>query len=546
MPATSVYPAREVLGNDELAPQSSVVEASLPGAERTRGVDEDYLCAPRDLPSLCRPSTQLELTRPPSLDLDRARYELKTKAVLPTHEQIGTKLASDVDAQAAAESWLATFARAAETSDASAFTSSFASFGHWRDRVAFTWSFRTFNETEAILQAAQDTVGSAEAHSFKLIEPKPALQTPYPDLSYIQAHFECQSCPPSSPLFAHCSGADTPVLRVPFAPPPVKTTLVRATGIVNLIPTASGSYEAWTLTTAAEELLQFPELEQADGHVMGATSWEKLRRQELEFETEQPEVVVSECSLFAPAHSLAVGVALLTPPFSFRSSPSSSRCRAQRSVVGRPPAGPRRQGPRRRPRAAHRRQLAPAVRGAQPALSALGRPPGLHAVPAQLAGASSLCPRQSRPEPLADAFLPLLRQVYCPAAKLGNWLENYVEALDLKVWTSTTIEEATNNDKDWTLRVVRGGEERILKPKHGPPPSSCAPSPATRLLVLTRLCLAPFASRVRDLALWRGHAAPDQGHEHVRGRHQALDRPHELGRVRRQEGARRRHVVLRL
>lgn len=43
MPATSVYPAREVLDNDELQPQSSVVEASLPGAERTRGVDDDYL-----------------------------------------------------------------------------------------------------------------------------------------------------------------------------------------------------------------------------------------------------------------------------------------------------------------------------------------------------------------------------------------------------------------------------------------------------------------------------------------------------------------------
>jgi hypothetical protein len=133
-------------------------------------------------------------------------YELKTKAVLPTHEQIGIKLAADVDAQAAAESWLASFARAAEAGDATGFTNSFASFGHWRDRVAFTWSFRTFNETDAIRQAAQDTVGSAEANSFKLIEPKPALQTPYPDLSYIQAHFECQS--PFSPVLRWQLGAD--------------------------------------------------------------------------------------------------------------------------------------------------------------------------------------------------------------------------------------------------------------------------------------------------------------------------------------------------
>lgn len=50
------------------------------------------------------------------------------------------------------------------------------------------------------------------------------------------------------------------------------------------------------MTTAAEELLKFPELEQADGHVMGALSWEKLRRKEAEFETEDPEVVVSQYS----------------------------------------------------------------------------------------------------------------------------------------------------------------------------------------------------------------------------------------------------------
>jgi hypothetical protein len=92
------------------------------------------------------------------------------------------------------------------------------------------------------------------------------------------------------------SSVDRSVLTV-AAPrrPSVKTALVRATGVVNLIPTTNGSYEAWTLTTAAEELLEFPELEQADGHVMGALSWEKLRRKEAEFETEDPEVVVSEC-----------------------------------------------------------------------------------------------------------------------------------------------------------------------------------------------------------------------------------------------------------
>lgn len=149
------------------------------------------------------PSYRVALAFSTDLDL-LLRYELKYKAVLPTHDQIGIKLAADVDARAAAQSWLDNFASACQSGDADAFADSFSSTGHWRDRVAFTFGFRTFNE-DKIREAAQDTVPSADAHDFKLIDPVPALQTPYPDVSYIQAHFECESLigSVSSSLLAH-------------------------------------------------------------------------------------------------------------------------------------------------------------------------------------------------------------------------------------------------------------------------------------------------------------------------------------------------------
>ncbi len=59
--------------------------------------------------------------------------------------------------------------------------------------------------------------------------------------------------------------------------------------------------------------------------------------------------------------------------------------------------------------------------------------------------------------------------LYCPAQKLGNWLESYADALDLRVWTASNVVEAKQDPitNVWTLKIERNGQgERVLKPKH--------------------------------------------------------------------------------
>ncbi|KAH7889081.1 hypothetical protein F5I97DRAFT_2006620 [Phlebopus sp. FC_14] len=59
--------------------------------------------------------------------------------------------------------------------------------------------------------------------------------------------------------------------------------------------------------------------------------------------------------------------------------------------------------------------------------------------------------------------------VYCPASKLAGWLEGYADALELNVWTASTISKTKwdNETKTWTVEVNRGGTEtRTFTVKH--------------------------------------------------------------------------------
>ncbi|KAF8625316.1 hypothetical protein AX15_005446 [Amanita polypyramis BW_CC] len=58
---------------------------------------------------------------------------------------------------------------------------------------------------------------------------------------------------------------------------------------------------------------------------------------------------------------------------------------------------------------------------------------------------------------------------YPPAPKFGGWLEFYVEALDLNVWTSSSVTRARQdpNSKIWQVTVQRANRaERVLNVKH--------------------------------------------------------------------------------
>ncbi|KAF9567988.1 FAD/NAD-P-binding domain-containing protein [Agrocybe pediades] len=61
--------------------------------------------------------------------------------------------------------------------------------------------------------------------------------------------------------------------------------------------------------------------------------------------------------------------------------------------------------------------------------------------------------------------------VFTPAPKLAGWLRAYAEAMELNIWTSSTIHSMRLDEekKIWTVKVTRGGdktEERVLKPKY--------------------------------------------------------------------------------
>jgi cation diffusion facilitator CzcD-associated flavoprotein CzcO len=58
--------------------------------------------------------------------------------------------------------------------------------------------------------------------------------------------------------------------------------------------------------------------------------------------------------------------------------------------------------------------------------------------------------------------------VFTPKDKLAGWLESYVDALELNVWTKARLLGGDYDEGSgrWTLRVGRNGGERMLHPRH--------------------------------------------------------------------------------
>lgn len=58
---------------------------------------------------------------------------------------------------------------------------------------------------------------------------------------------------------------------------------------------------------------------------------------------------------------------------------------------------------------------------------------------------------------------------FTPKDKLADWLESYASLMELNVWMSTTIQEASYNDntKTWSVKIIRGdGAARSFHPRH--------------------------------------------------------------------------------
>ena len=57
---------------------------------------------------------------------------------------------------------------------------------------------------------------------------------------------------------------------------------------------------------------------------------------------------------------------------------------------------------------------------------------------------------------------------YIPKDKIANWLESYVDILEVDFWTRTSFDGADYDaaSQRWTARLTRGGVARTLRPKH--------------------------------------------------------------------------------
>jgi putative flavoprotein involved in K+ transport len=57
---------------------------------------------------------------------------------------------------------------------------------------------------------------------------------------------------------------------------------------------------------------------------------------------------------------------------------------------------------------------------------------------------------------------------FVPKDKLAGWMEYYAEAMELNVWTNTTVTggEWDDESRSWNIVVDRDGQQVVLKPKH--------------------------------------------------------------------------------
>jgi cation diffusion facilitator CzcD-associated flavoprotein CzcO len=309
---------------------------------------------------------------------DNYMYDFEYNHALPTTDALGTKVPEDTDATKVAEDLLAALSSALSKGDADAFTALFLEHGVWRDKLAYTWDYRTFNFRASIAKAAADLLPSTRASKFELFTPLPAIQRPYPDLEYLQ----------------FCAKFDTP--------------LVHATAMVNAVFTKEG-WKIWTLHTVAEDLIEFPELPPADGHMTGDISFEAQR--EKDDDEIRPDVLIvggGQNGLALAARLKALGVPTLIVE---RAATVGEVWRKRYEYLS------------------------------------------LH------------FPHWADHLPYFP--YPEHWPTYTPAQKQGMYMEWYAQALELPIWASSSVVDAKQDANGWTVNVNKGGiEVRTLHPKH--------------------------------------------------------------------------------
>jgi len=223
------------------------------------------------------------------------------------------------------------------------------------------------------------------------------------------------------------------------------TPIVNASAVINAVYTQQ-SWRLWTMHTSIESLLQFPELDPRDGHMTGAISWENQRAQDVN--DIKPDVIIvgaGQNGLALGARLKALGVSTLI---------------IERS-----------------------KQVGAIWRNRYEYLS-------LH------------FPHW------ADHFpyfpFPEHWPTYTPAQKLGLFMEWYTSAMELSVWTESSVIKAEQDEQNlWTVTLSKGGrDERVLHPKH--------------VVMATSLCGVPTTPIVPGMADFGGIIRHSTAHDSSR------------------------------
>lgn len=199
-----------------------------------------------------------------------------SEITLPTLDTLNARLPTSLDAKAVASAWFKQFAKHVEAGDAPGTSALFLEDSFWRDHLALTWEFRTFHGSERIVHFLADVLASADTKmtNLKIEEDHVELQTPYPDLAWIEAFF----------TFETSVGLGSGVVRIV----PV--------GVSGDSDRAVREWKAHTVYTSLEALKNHPErlgaLRSFEKHQGG--TWSERRRRELNFEDPDvtPAVVV--------------------------------------------------------------------------------------------------------------------------------------------------------------------------------------------------------------------------------------------------------------
>lgn len=188
---------------------------------------------------------------------------LEVEIPLPTLDTLGATVPDDLDTTHIATEWFTSFASVVEKGDADGVADLFLDHSAWRDILSLTWDFRTFAGKEKIKTFLKDRLSTAKPHNFKLDVDSVGLQTPCPDLAWIQAFFSFE------------------------------TDVGICSGIVRLVPTAREGWKVHALFTNLEDLKGFPEkIGRLRNPAPNHGKWEADRRREVKFEGGDPTVLI--------------------------------------------------------------------------------------------------------------------------------------------------------------------------------------------------------------------------------------------------------------